>query len=215
MDIQFIQFNDSLDINSAREIPELTPRSLEIVGLDFSSAIKVLINQAASPSFIIMNPNKIVAQVPNEYGDAVISDIVIVSSNFTASLRSLVSYEFGSSPKKISGLQVLMQTFIKVLMTTPGYDSFVQSIGGGVSKVVGTRSSHAGGPIISAVAAGVSQAADQIRAIQARTPRLADDERLVSATLDSLRFDPTSSTLKARVELYTQAGQLAVGNLEL
>lgn len=214
MDLQFVQLNNSLPVSGTRLIPNMQPPSLEIHGIDFSSAIDVLINDSSSPSFVVASSNIIIAQIPTSALGDMIDSLVIVSSDFTANVSSLITYKLGDDTKKATGLKALMQMYIKILLTTPGYDSFTKKIGGGVLELVGSTADNKQNPITASLAIGVRQAADQICAMQARSTRLPDEERLLGANLVGMSFDSASSALLARVELYTQSGTQTFANLE-
>jgi hypothetical protein len=216
MDIQFLQFSDVLDVSQAEEIPDLVPRTIRIIGLDLNKAVEVQINEESSPSFVVVNSNTIVAQVPSGQLYNTIKEISVISSEFTATFRSQLSFQFGKDPKKISGLKVMMQTFLKVLFTTPGIDSFNKSLGGGALNIVGDSiSDDANQGLVANFAIAVSRTVEQIRALQARQLKLLDDERLLSAEVLGLRYDPVTTTLVARIELIAQSGLRAISNLEL
>ena len=216
MDIQFIQFQDALRVTGADEIPDLEPRSLEITGPDFSSAIEVLINEVTSPSYVVASRTKILAEVPDSEKKVPIRGISVLSANFTATAQSRIKFKLGQDPRKVTGLRAMMQTFLKVLFTTSGTDAFSTTTGGNGLKGVG-RSFNVGqsSNIISDFTIAVRRTEQQVKAMQSRQPRLPDDERLASAKLLNAKFDANLTALLARVELIAQSGKLAFANLEL
>jgi hypothetical protein len=215
-DLQVIQFNDALQLNGAREIPDLLPRSLEITGPDLRKTVEVLINEEESPSFVVATRFKIIAQVPTSQTKSNIRNISVLSSEFTATFQSRIRFLIGENPVMATGLKAMMQTFLKVLLTTSGTDSFKPSIGGNALKNVGqTFDLSKTSNLISDFTIAVSRTAEQIRSLQAHQPRLSDDERLLQANLLNVRFEPAITTLVARVELIAQSGLRAITNLEL
>jgi hypothetical protein len=216
VDIQYIQFNDTLSLTSVSEIPDFNPRSLKISGPDFTTAVEVDINDQTAPSFVIANPRTIIVQVPDGLVSQNIRSVLVVSSNYTFNKQSVVTFRIGREPKKISGIKVLMQMFMKVFFTSPNYDSFVKSIGGSALEVVGGNTNiPTGSNIVTTVTRAVSIAADQVRALQARQSGLPDDERLLAANLLACQFNPAITGVDARVELVSQAGTSAVANLSV
>ena len=214
MDLQYIQFNDALPLTGVSEIPDMVPRSILVQGRDLTSAVAVSINDAQSPSFVVANPQTIIAQVPDSSAGRLITSVVVASSDFTASLKSIITFMIGNEPKKVSGIKALMQMWLKILLTTPGYDSFTQNIGGGAQQYVGSQ--YSGGSAATAsFAIAVQQTTKQILSLQASQTRLPDDERLVASDLLGLTYDPSLPGLLARVALYTQAGARAIANMEL
>lgn len=214
MDIQYIQFNDTLSLTSASEVPDFNPRSLKLTGPDFTTAIEVDINEQTAPSFVVADPRTIIVQVPDGLVDQVIRSILVVSSSYSFNKQSVITFRIGPEPKKISGIKVLMQMFMKIFFTTPNYDSFSKSIGGAALDVVGgSTSTPTGSDIVTSITRAVSIAADQIRALQSRRSSVPDDERLLAANLLSCQFNPAITGVDARVELISQAGISAVANL--
>jgi hypothetical protein len=216
MDIQFVLLQDALQLLGTREVPDLVPRSVEVVGKDFHYAVEVFINDVKSPSFVVTSSRTLIAQVPLEYATAEIRSISVLSSNFTATFKSKVSFKFGDDPSGATGIKFLMQNFLKVLLTTPGTDSFSKTVGGNALKSVGnTFDKASASAIVSDFTIAVNRTAQQIRSVQARQGGLTEDERLLSASMLHVRFDPATSTLVARVELIPASGKRAIANLEL
>lgn len=216
MDLQVIQFNDALRIDSAREIPDLKPRSLQITGPDFRSAIEILMNEEESPSFIIAAKNMIIAEVPSGQKNSTIRSLSVVSSDFTATFQSRIKFLIGDNPKLVGGLRAMMQMFLKLLLTTAGIDAFTPSLGGGALKNIGhTMDLSQTSNLVSDFTIAVSRATEQMRGLQAHQPRLPDDERLIQANMLNVRYEPAITTLVARVELIAQSGRRAITSLEL
>jgi hypothetical protein len=216
LDLQFIQFNDALPLSGVIEVVGMVPRTLEVSGPDMRSAIEVYINDQRSPSFIVTDSKTLLVQVPAGVEDTTITDISVLSSEFTATIRSQVRFRFSTEPKKCTGLRAMMQQFLRLLFTTPGNDAFYPSVGGAALKNIGrsvdlTMTSD----ITSDFAISVSRVATQMVALQSQQTRLTGDERLLAANLLNVRFDPNTTALIARVELISESGLRAITNLEL
>ena len=216
MDIQYFQFSDALQLTGDRDVPGLLPRTLELHGPDLRSAVEIYINEVKSPSFIINDPRLILAQVPESVTHESVHSITVLSSEFTATIRSQIRFKFGISPGKATGLKSMMQTFLKILFTTPGTDAFMKKIGGAALRNIG-RNFDMGqtSDLVSDFAVAVGRAESQMRSMQGYQTRLPDDERLLSAKLLNIKFDVATTSLIARVELISQSGIRAVTNLEL
>ena len=216
MDIQYVHFNDSIEINGAQEIPDLAPRSLEIVGRDFLHAIEVYINEVKSPSFVIASKNRIIAQVPSSEGNSTIRNITVLSSEFTATFRSRLKLIIGENNQSVTGLRAMMQTFLKLLFTSTGSDAFVPRIGGSALRNIGKNYNIGqSSSIVADFSIAVRRTAEQIRALQSQQPKLPDDEKLLSANVLNSHYEAALSALVARVELISQSGVRAIANLEL
>lgn len=216
MDLQVIQFSDALQVSSAQEIPGLSPRSLEIIGPDFRSAVEVYLNEMQSPNFVIASKTKIITEVPETQRKSIIRSITVLSSDFTASFRSKIRFRIGSDPKAATGLRALIQMFLKLLFTSVGTDAFAKRIGGSALKAMGGSldSSNTSG-LVSDFSIAVNRTVDQMRSLQSRQVRLPDDERLMSAELLHVRLDPATTALVARISLVPESGERAIVNLEL
>jgi hypothetical protein len=216
MDLQVIQFSDALQISGAQEIPGLSPRSLEVVGPDFRSAVEVHLNEVKSPNFVIASKTRLLVEVPEVLRKSIVTSIVVLSAEFTATFRSKIRFRIGDDPKPATGLRALMQTFLKVLFTTVGSDAFAKRIGGNALNSLGASFDASDtSNITSEFSIAVNRTVEQVRSLQSYQPRLADDERLMSAELLHIRLDPATTALVARVSLIPQSGERAIVNLEL
>jgi hypothetical protein len=214
VDIQYIQFNDTLVLTSVAEVPDFNPRSLKLTGPDFTTAVEVDLNEQTAPSFVVANPHTIIVQVPDSLITQNIRSVLVVSSNYSFNKQSVVTFRLGPEPRKISGIKVLMQMFMKIFFTSPNYDSFSKGLGGSALEVVGgNTSTPTGSSVVTTVARAVSTASDQVRALQSRKSGIPDDERLLAANLLACQFNPGITGVDARVELVSQAGTAAVANL--
>jgi hypothetical protein len=216
MDLQCFYFGDVMNIEGAEEVPDLVPRSLSIRGKDFDHAVRVLINDMDSPSWIINSRHQIIAQVPTALELGNVTSLEVLSADFTATARSKIIFELGMNTKKVSGLRLMMQTFLKILFTTPGTDVFVKKLGGGALQVVGKHfDANNTQNLVSDLSISIRRTEMQMIGLQSRQTRMPEDERLAAANILGVRLDPASTTLIARVELIAQSGKLAIANLEL
>lgn len=216
VDLQFLQFNDVLDLNGVKELPGFKPRILELRGPDMRSAVEVYINDYKSPTFVIKDRNTIVAEVPRSLEDQTIRSVSVLSSEFTATVRSQLRFRIGSNPSKASGLKAMMQTFVKWLFSNTGSDIFNKGVGGDALKHLGEHIDEGdGSALVTDFAIAVNRTASQIRAAQDKQRNLNDDERLLAANLINIRFDPVETALIARIELISRSGKRAIANVEL
>ena len=215
-DLQCFYFSDVLNIMGVEDIPGISPRSVNIFGSDFRSATRVLLDDQDSPSWIVAGKQQIVAQVPTSLVDAVISSVQVLSSDFTATIRSKLIFELGNNPHKITGLKAMMQTFLRILFTTPGTDAFSKKSGGGALQGLGKNfDASSSQNLVSDFSIAVRRAEVQMIALQSRQIRLPDDEKLAAANVLGVTMDVASTSLLARVELLAQSGKMAITALEL
>jgi hypothetical protein len=203
-----------IPLSGVVQVPGMTPRTLQVVGQDFSSVDQVLINDLVSPSVVILSKTKLLAQVPDALTLTLITSVTVTSNNLTVSARSLIKFQIGSPASKVSGILRLLQIFLKILLTTPGRDIFAPRVGGNGLKDVGlTFGEDEGGNIISDFIVSVTTTQRQILAIQSKNPTLASSERLMSASVTAATYSSTESALIVSVQVTSQAGQSATANV--
>lgn len=214
VDIQVCTPQVLIPLNSVANLPGMVPRTLSVIGKDFSSVAQVLINDIASPSIAILSKTKLLAQVPPNLANTTVTSVTVTSYNLTVSARSIIQFQLGPVASKVSGILRLLQIFLKVLFTTPGRDIFASRIGGNGLKDVGqTFGANEGGNIVSDFIIAVTTTQRQILSIQSRDPTLASSERLLSANVLSANYSSTESALIVSVQVTSQAGQAATANV--
>ena len=117
------------------------PIILMIGGSKFSSATDVVLN-GKKLAFSVVNDNLIYAQIsPRATNMQVTESLYVLVDRRDFSISSLFSYELGGGLETVSGPAKLVMQFIKVLLTTPGTDTFDKSLGGGMSQFPGQNGS--------------------------------------------------------------------------
>ncbi len=220
LDFQVVFPQESIRLNQIRLSPRSPlgiPRSLTVFGADFRSVDQVLINDIPSPDVIIVSRTQLIAQLPDILQSVPnIVTVSVLSRNLTITSRSLIRFRISDTPGRVRGILYLVQLFLKVLLTTPGTDIFNRRTGGGALINVGeTFGVDEGADIISDFVISVDTTARQIISTQGRNPRIARDERLLSARVLQAGFNRELGGIIAAVELTSQAGRAALANLEL
>lgn len=214
IDFQCIQPVVVIPLNSVTNLAGMVPRTLQLIGQDFSSVAQVLVNDIPSPSTVVVSKTKMLAQVPDNLVNFTITSVTVTSNNLTISARSIIKFQIGTVASKVSGILRLLQIFLKILFTTPGRDIFAPRIGGNGLKDVGlTFGKDEGGNIISDFIVAVTTTTRQIISIQSRDPTLASSERLLSATVLSATYSLVEEALIVSVQVTSQAGQSAISNV--
>lgn len=213
-DIKIIAIKDILKITGASMVPGLTPKTVDIQGVDFLQATEVVINDIPAPEFMILSDNRIFAQVPAGQTNSIINSIVVLAEKPSANRSSLFYFEVGSSIKGLSGIERLVQMFVKIALQTPGRDKFRPTIGGGLLALAGQNiTTDAQTSLSSSAVSAITRTRDQVIALQNRAPRIPPDERLLTAAVQGVGFDTNTTTLALRVSITAQSGQQAVTNL--
>jgi hypothetical protein len=214
LDFQVVFPQVVVPLTGVTQLQGMTPRTLQIVGQDFSTVDQVLINDLPSPSVVILSKTKLLAQVPDELTLSLITSVTVTSNSLTVSPRSLIKFQIGSPASKVSGILRLLQIFLKILFTSPGRDIFAPRLGGNGLKDVGlTFGEDEGGNIVSDFIVAVNTTVRQVLTIQSKNPTLASSERLMSATVTSATYSSVESALIVSVLVVSQAGQSATANV--
>lgn len=218
VDLQVVLPQELIQLNSVQELPRSAsvPRTIDVYGADFRAIDEVLINDLKSPSVVILSRRRLMAQVPPSLGLTPISSVSVISTQLAVTNNSILRFQLGQTPSKVTGILRLIQAFLKILFTTPGRDIFAPRIGAAALKNLGvTFGSDEGGNIVSDFVVSVATAQRQMLSIQARDPSIPLDERLLTATILSAGYDRQQSALVVSVEITSQAGRAALANLAL
>lgn len=216
IDLRIIEVRDVLPITSIQPVEGLTPRTIRVKGSDLANVHELLINESPSPSIVIVSATEILAQVPTQVGNSAIRTVLAISHRLTRTKRSTITFAFGDTPGYVSGRERLIQSFLKLLLQTPGTDAFAMNLGGGVLKAVG-RAGHmrGAGGLIAEVQAGVDRTRQQLMALQSREPHLHADERLLYARLLKAEFNAQAGALFSWIDIASQSLASSVVALEV
>lgn len=205
--IQVIKLLDVIQVRSAMAIPDSYPRQLRITGDDFRYAQTVILNGVETTAFTIESRHSIRVVVPGLLANERITTISVLSSRITMTESSLVTFDMGGKPHKVSGVMRLLQSFTRLLFRTPGSNIFYPNSGGNVRSIVAGRNTD-----VASVSADLSIAVDRVRdfilSAQSQDRTLPPSERLLSAKVTSVsRVDET--TIEASVEIRNHLGAAA------
>lgn len=178
---------------------------LDIRGTGFEDVANVIINGYRSPNFIVESSRRIFAEVPSAVRGDPVNDIQVLLLAAAAGQESAVILDVGGGNGYVSGTAKLLQTVIKVLLTTPGSDIFNPQLGGGLRTVLGTNFNDA----ITAearVRQAISDTEGQLRALHSAMPRLPEAEKLRSIAVLSVEFSIDDSALYTRIAVTSQDG---------
>jgi hypothetical protein len=214
--LEVVRFRDLVQVQSIpRFVEGLSAPTIEILGDDFRSVDRVLINEVSSPEFLIVNQGTLYVQIPDSVRR--INTVEVLSSKFTKTTQSSkLSYEIGNKTLVVEGILKLLQLFVKWLLQSPGSDIFDPDRGGGLLELVGqTGTSRRMGPTIGAVSRSVQATVSQIRAAQINVTGLPLSERLLSADVVDFDIFERQMEIRAKISLTSMAGKEAVASLEL
>lgn len=215
VDLLTISPQQVVQLTQVRVLPG-PPRVVSVVGDDFRSVDEVLINQVRSPDVVVLDRNRLLAQVPDSASFDSINDVTVLSKRLVLSDRSQLRLRIGKTPGRATGILRLMQLFLKILFTTPGRDIFAPNIGGGALKNVGaTFGAGDGNDIVNDFVIAVDTTSRQIIAIQGRDVSIPRDERLLGAKVLSAAYNKAIGGIDVSVQITSQDGRAAVANVGL
>lgn len=204
--IQLIRILDVAELNAIENVRGVSPRTVLIRGKDFRAVEQVVMHGYDSPSVVVVSSTELLAEVPAPLAQTTITDVTVLSSNFTLTDRSLLVLGIGKRVKKVSGILRLLQTYVRLLIRTPGSDIFNKTLGGGGLRSIGKSMTNL---VVSDVAVAIRKTTADITAVQSRTPQIPPSERLLSAEITSFYADPGTATISVTISLTNHAGQNA------
>lgn len=214
VDFQVVFPQEVIPLVAVRQVPGMSPRTLDITGTDFTSLDEVLLNEIPATGAIVVSQTRLLVPVPSTLTNATITSISVLSRRLTITPRSIIRFQIGPTPSKVRGILRLVQLFLKVLFTTPGQDIFTPKLGAAALRNIGRNfGTGEGNNIVMDFVLSVETTVRQIMAIQSKDASIPFDERLLSARLLGSRFDVEQSALVVSVELTSQAGQAATTNV--
>jgi len=137
----------------------------------------------------------------------VLTDAVLVRAD------AIISMSIPNPLSTISGLERLVQTFILIFLSTPGSDIFEPDSGGGAQTIIGKNTTQQGKSSSADLVLAIEKTRDEILQIQSSSPNLSLSEKLLSADVQSIKFNPDEGALTARVALTNMLGDLAAVSL--
>lgn len=213
-DLKLLLIRDILPVAKVEYAQGISPLSVVIHGEKLDQANHIYINDIEVIEFVVISPNKILAQVPASETSSTLRKISVIADVPSVNRNSLLQFEVGKNVRDIRGIERLIQQFCKLLLQTPGTDRFRPTEGGGMMKIIGRDvSRHDSKNLQASVVGAVSRARDQLMARQATDSRIPSDERLLSATTRSVSFDPSTTTLLTKIAVSAVSGKVAVANL--
>lgn len=207
VDLQVIEIRDVLKVTGVKPEPGLSPRSVRVFGKDFRNTNEVYVNDAKSPSVFVVTNQEMLVQVPPSLGRAPIRTVQAISHKLTSTEKSKIIFRIGDTTHAVSGIERLMQLFLKMLLQTPGSDIFAGKLGGGLLRTVARQTSRKGGSMVADLNVGVERVTRQIMNLQSSNTALPLDERLLFAHVIEAKFIQSELALVGRIGIGNQARQ--------
>jgi hypothetical protein len=218
VDLQVVFPQETVPIDNVEVVNMGGVWVVNVRGQDFTAVDEVLINDNPAPNIIVYNANNLTAQLPDFLQSTLdVKGVSVLSKRFTMTAFSLLRFKLTQTPGKVRGLVKLVQTYFKLLLTTPGTDIFAQNMGGGLLRIIGKNfnGSAQGQNLVGDAVIAVSSTSRQLMTIQAQNSGIPRDERLLAASVTGSSFDVSTGSLFLEMNIQSQAGRSATANMQV
>jgi len=211
IDARVIAIQDVLPVNGIERLADFDPPTLRLRGEDFNSVAEVFINDTSSPEVIAETDKSLLVQIPDIVTGQILRTITVTSTKFTKTMRrSLINFAFNPTRPGVSGLERLVQLFVKVMLQSP---SIYSNLGGGMLKALGA--SHDASSLTADLQLSVDRARSQIIAQQAASNAIPLSEQLKDARLLNSEYNRGKLALTGTIAVDNQSGKSSVVGLGL
>lgn len=208
-DLRVIKARITLVVHSIAPVRGFYPPSMLIVGENLDRAESVEINGITADEFSIMAVNRLVARIPTSQVGQPISSVRVYSATNAAAGDAVFEFRISNPVTDISGMDRLVQQWLLLFMSTPGSDIWEPTSGGGGRALVGSTVDVRHNSAASDLAMAVTRTNTELLSRQSSVLGLPPEEKLLSSSLESVSFDPNSTTLYGRVSIQNMVGQSA------
>lgn len=205
-DVQILSYEGSATLRSVNYRSSPVP-SLDVRGENFVDVVSVYVNGHAAREFIVLSSTRLLVEIPYALIDAAIESVSVRTAQTEITATTIIHLDVGVGARVAEGLVRLVQTFLKLLLTTPGTDIFRPDLGGGLRQLTGRTDNAQGTNLKASATRSVEVTKTQMIALQALNPAIDDSEKLKTAVLTSTSFEGT--TLGLRIKLTAMSGDSA------
>lgn len=213
IDFRLIKVRSILSVNAYQPLRNFSPPSVMVSGLNLDKTDEVVFNNVPTREFVVVSPSRIIFRIPPEQVNKPLTSLVLYGIAPGITPAGNIAFDVGRAAK-IDGLDRLVQSFLLILMTTPGSDAFNLSSGGGAKSLIGKATDTAGKSAAADLSVAVARTKTELLATQAKDRRIPQSERLLSASLTNVSFNPDTTTLFATIEIRNVLGNSAQFNLD-
>jgi hypothetical protein len=208
-DLRLVSAKSLLAISTVSPIRGFLPPSVIVSGKDLYRATEVEYNDVLVTEFIVAERDRLIVRVPESQVGKDLRTITALAPISVTRTDALLRIGVTTPIQAISGVERLVQAWIILFFSTPGSDIFDRSGGGGAIGIIGKATDRSHKSAAAAMAMAVDKAKSDLIRKQAQSRNVPLDEQLLSSTLDSVTFEPNSSTLRATVSLRNMLGETA------
>jgi hypothetical protein len=200
MDLRVVRIYNSVPVQSVRVIEGVSPATIDIRGSGFLYAEEVFVNDIYCPSFAVIDDNRILAELP-DIGMYEITSVVVWVTVLNRTGRNKLVPGLGMSAATTSGMELLIQRFVKFLLSTPGTDAW-GSEGGGLQVALRSPTDKKGSSVTTSAAIAIATAREYLSGLD-----VPSDEKLDDLQILNMSWNPENLGLYVDVSLTNVAGQ--------
>lgn len=212
-DFRIVHARSILDVFSVAPIRGFNPPSIVVVGKDLNSTAEILYNGVLAPEFVVSSSTRLIVRIPPTQVGKDLTDFKVFASRPLQKKDASLILELSKPFQIVEGLDRLIQSWMIVFLTTPGSDVFTPSSGGGARNIVGSNTDRTQKSAAADLAVAIQRTESELIKLQAKSPSVPPEEKLLSASLDAVSFDDTTGTISARVQLKNMVNQSAAVSL--
>lgn len=182
---------------------------LRLTGPGLGGASLVTFNDIAALDVIVVAADQIDALMPDFPVGVALRTIEVRSLDFTGRASANLDFTIQLATPAVQGLAKMVQSFLCLLLSTPGSDAFHQEEGGGLGQMLGRGvNPDDRASFVTPIVASVGRVREQMQRSQTAT-RLPLDERLKDAVVQSVQFDRARNAIQIELSLASMAGHAA------
>lgn len=200
-DFRIVQSRVLLPVYSAAPIRGFSPPSIVVVGANLNQVEEILYNEVQVNEFVVSSETRLIVRIPPSQVGKDLFNLKVFSSKPAPKMDAAVILQVGTPVKSVSGMDRLVQAWLMIFMTTPGSDVFTLQSGGGAKSIIGSSTDKSGRSAAADLAVAVQRTEAELIRLQAQTPTMPPEERLLSSEIESISSDDSSGTISARVIL--------------
>lgn len=185
------------------------PGYIRMAGPKLSTASEVRVNGVLSSDIIVVDDSTIDAALPDSSFKTPVREIEVRSLNFTGRASASISFELSLEYQPVEGLDKLVQTFLCLLLSTPGSDAFHKEEGGGLRTSLSAGvNKNVRATYATPVATAVERTKQQLIWSQVSS-KIPLNERLRDVQVQSISFIEATGTVSIELGLQSMAGHAA------
>lgn len=199
-----------LPFNHVRPVRDFHPPSIVVIGERLNLAEEVVYNGVEAEEFMISSPTMLVIRIPESQVGKDLTELRIFTTPKSVVGDASVRLGLPTPVQKVTGVDRLVQQFLMVFLSTPGSDVFSLNSGGGALSLIGKTTDRMHTSVAADLAQAVERTNSELLRLQGKSTRIPPSERLLSATLDSVKYDPDTTVVSAKVSIRNMLGEEAL-----